>query len=169
MTRQIKGPGTDVLEREYVYSDPPLSISDIAERHGLARSNVASKAGAGNWFEKREEFRRRLASETRDAMAEKWSEMQIAVYERGAKLALKYFDIYEKALDEGEIKPTTRDMLGVAAMMRTFTSDMVEKPVSSVVVDPTTGEIFEGNEDEARAAVATVKALIAGKKEADGE
>lgn len=167
MTRQVKGPGTDVLEREYVYSDPPLSISDLAERHGLARSNVAAKATAGNWFQKREEFRRRLAEETRDALAEKWAEMDIAVHERAAKLAVKYFDIYEKALDSGEIKPSTRDMLGVAAMMRTYTQDMVEKPVSNVVVDPQTGEIFDGTAEDARAAIEKVKALIAGKAEGD--
>ncbi len=165
MTRQVKGPGTDVLEREYVYSDPPLSISDLAERHGLARSNVAAKATAGNWFQKREEFRRRLAEETRDALAEKWAEMDIAVHERAAKLAVKYFDIYEKALDSGEIKPSTRDMLGVAAMMRTYTQDMVEKPVSNVVVDPQTGEIFDGTAEDARAAIEKVKALISGEKD----
>ena len=155
------------MEREYVYADQPVSITDLAERHGLARSNVAAKAQAGNWFQKREEFRRRLAEETRDAMSEKWAEMQIAVYERMGKLAVKYIDEYEKALDSGDIKVNTRDMLGVAAMMRTLTGDMVNKPVSSVVVDPTTGDIFDGSAEDARIAIAKVKELIAGGS--DGE
>ena len=167
MTRQIKGPGTDALEREYVYSDPPLSITDLAEMHGLARSNVAAKANAGNWFEKRQDFRRRLAEETRDAMSEKWAEMQIAVYERMGKLAVKYIDEYEKALDAGEIKVSTRDMLGVASMMRTLTGDMVDKPAANVVVDPSTGDVFDGSAEDARVAIERVKALISGEA-ADG-
>lgn len=166
MTRQVKGPGTDVLEREYVYGDPPISISDLAEKYGLARSNVADKANAGKWFQKREEFRRRLAEQTRDAMAEKWAEMQIAVYERLGKTAVAYLDIYEKALASGEIKPTTRDMLGIAAMMRTLTGDMVNKPVGSAVVDPETGDVFDGTAEDARIAIEKVKALMAG---GDGE
>jgi hypothetical protein len=155
------------MEREYVYADPPVSITDLAERHGLARSNVAAKAQSGRWFEKREEFRRRLAEETRDAMAEKWAEMQIAVYERLSKTAVAYLDLYEKALAEGEIKANTKDMLGIASMMRTLTGDMVNKPVSNVVVDPETGEIFDGSAEDARVAIAKVKELIAGRS--DGE
>ena len=162
MTRQIKGPGTDAMEREYVYADPPVSITDLAEKYGLARSNVAAKAGDGNWFQKREEFRKKLALATRDAMSEKWAEMQIAVYERGAKLALKYFDLYEEALDAGEVKPDTKGMLGMASMMRTFTSDMVEKPAANVVVDPSTGDVFDGSAEDARAAIEKVKALMSG-------
>ena len=168
MTRQIKGPGTEALEREYVYAAPPLSISDLAERHGLARSGVASKATAGNWFQKREDFRRRVAEETRSAMAEKWSEMQLATYERLAKMASSYLDAYEKALRDGEIKVSTRDMLGIASMMRTLTGDMVDKPVSNIVVDPSTGDVFDGTAEDARAAIEKVKALIAGGG-SDGE
>jgi hypothetical protein len=169
MTRTIKGPGPDVLEREYVYSDPPISITLLAETHGLARSNVAQKALDGHWFQKREEFRRRLSEETRDALAEKWAEMQVAVYERLGKLAVKYIDLYEKALDSGEVKVGTRDMLGVAAMMRTITGDMAARPVANVVVDPETGDVFDGSAEDARIAIEKVKALIAGKAESDGE
>lgn len=169
MTRQVKGPGTDVLEREYVYSDPPVSITELAERHSLARSNVAAKATAGKWFEKREEFRRRLSEKTRDAMAEKWSEMQTAVYERLAKTSVAYLDLYEKALAEGKVPANTKDMLGIASMMRTLTNDMVNKPVGGGVVDPETGDVFDGDEEEARDAIAKVKALMAGEREPDGE
>lgn len=169
MTRQVKGPGTDVLEREYVYADPPVSISDLALRHGLARSNVADKATKGKWYEKREEFRRRLAEETRDALAEKWAEMQVAVYERLAKTAGSYLDLYEKALAAGDIKPDTKGMLGIAAMMRTLTTDMAKMPVSNQIVDPSTGDVFEGSADDARDAIEKVKALMAGESGGDGE
>jgi hypothetical protein len=170
VTRQIKGPGTDVMEREYVYADPPISYTDLAEKYGLARSNVAAKAEAGNWFKKREEFRRKVSEETRDAMAEKWAEMQIAIYERLGKLAVKYIDKYEKALDaeDSKIPISTKDMLGMASMVRTLTTDMAARPVSNLVVDPSTGEVFEGDEAEARAAIAKVKALMAGEA-TDGE
>jgi hypothetical protein len=162
MTRQVQGPGTDALEREYVYADPAISLTDLAERHGLARSNVTDKARIGHWFEKREEFRRRLADETRDALAEKWAQMQVAVYERLAKTAGRYLDIYEQALESGDIKPSTKDMIGIAAMMRTITGDMAQRPVANVVVG-TDGEVFEGTADDARMAIEKVKELLSGK------
>lgn len=165
MTRQVKGPGTDALKREYVYADPEISYAKLAEKHGLSVSNVSGKATRGHWVEERERYRRKLAEETRNALGEKWAEMQVAIYERSAKLALKYFDLYESALDSGDIRPSTRDMLGVAAMMRTFTTDMA-RPVGELV-DPSTGDVFDGTAEEARVAIEKIRALMSG--EPDGE
>ncbi len=169
LTRLVKGPSTEALEREYVYADPVVSISDLAERHGLARSNVAAKANAGRWFEKREEFRRKLSDATRDALAEKWAEMRIALYERQAKMAMRYFDLFDAALEAGEVKVNAKDMLGIAAMMRAYTGDMMQAPVANVVVDPDTGDVFEGTADDARAVIERIKRLQSGEAEPDGE
>lgn len=163
MTRQVKGPGTDVLEREYVYADPPISITDLAERHGLARSGVADKARAGRWFEKREEFRRKLADQTRDALAEKWAESQIALYERLAKTSTKYLDMFDSALDAGEVKVNTRDMIAIAAMMRTISTDMANRPVSNAVPEDGESDTFEGSAEEARAMIEKIKRLASGE------
>lgn len=162
MTRQIKVDAA-VLEREYVYAEPPISLTSLADKHGLARSGVADKARIGKWYEKREDFRRRISEKTRDAMAEKWAEMQSAVYERLMKSGVTYLDIYDKALADGEIKANARDMIAVASMMRTLLEDMARKPTAS---DPTLvgpeGEEFEGTEDEARNVIEDVKRLMAG-------
>lgn len=165
MTRQVKGPGTDVLEREYVYADPVVSITELAERHGLARSNVADKARIGKWYEKREEFRRRLAEETRDALAEKWAEAQIALYERLAKTATKYLDLFDTALEAGDIKANTRDMIAIAAMMRTISTDMADRP-AAVAQQGGESDTFEGTAEEARAMIERIKRLQSG--ETDG-
>lgn len=166
MTRLVKGPGTDVLEREYVYSDPPLSITDLAEKHGLARSNVAAKANAGKWYEKRQEWQRRLKDETRNALAEKWAESQVALYERLAKTATVYLDKFDKALDAGEVKVNTRDMIAIAAMMRTISTDMADRPVSSPSPDDD-DDTFEGTVEDAKAVIERIKALQSGA--VDGE
>ena len=164
MTRLVKGPGTDVLEREYVYSDPPLSISDLAEKHGLARSNVAAKANAGKWYEKRQEWQRRLKDETRNALAEKWAESQVALYERLAKTAIKYLDGYDAALEAGEIKHNTRDMIAIAAMMRTISTDMANRPVSNPVAEDD-DDTFEGTVEDAKAVIERIKRLRSGETE----
>lgn len=162
MTRLQKGPGTVALEREYIYADPPISLTELADKHGLARSNVAAKANSGKWYEKREEFRARLTEKTREALAEKWVEYETANRERLMAVASKYLDKYVEALDAGEIKVTTRDMLGIAAMQRTIMADIVGKPVVDPKLIGPDGEEFDGSEEDARAVIEQVKALMAG-------
>lgn len=165
VTRLAKGPGTDVLEREYVYADPVISLTELADKYGLARSGVADKARIGRWYEKREAFRTRLADKTREAMAERWAEFQTANYERLMKMAATYLDKYQAELETGAIKVSTRDMLGIAAMMRTFLDDMAKQPVSSPV------DVTPGDADDPETAAATieyVKRLMAGGDPTDG-
>ena len=168
MTRLRKGPGTDALEREYVYAEPTISISELADKHGLARSGVADKARIGKWYEKREEFRGKVTADVTAAMAEKWAEMQTAVYERLMKSGITYLDHYDLALEAGEIKPSARDMIAVASLMKNLLADMSHKPV----IDPTLvgpgGEEFEGSEAEARSVIEEVKRLMAGGMPDDG-
>jgi hypothetical protein len=161
MTRNRKV-ATEVLEREYVYADPPISITELSDKYGLARSGVADKARIGGWYQKREEFRSRNTDGVKEAMAEKWAEFQIANYERLMKMSATYLDKFQKALDEGEIKVSTRDMLGIAAMMRTFLGDLTAAaPKDPKVVGPD-GEVTFGDEAEAREAMVRIKQLMAG-------
>ena len=167
MTRLQRGPGTSVLEREYVYSEPPISLTDLADKYGLARSNVAGKANAGRWTEKRDEFRLRLAQKTREALSEKWVEAETAHREKILQTGAKYLDLYVKALDSGEIKVSTRDMLGVAAMMRTYLSDIKSEAVPDAVVVNPDGEVDFDSPDAARQAIEYAKRLMSGKPESD--
>lgn len=151
-----------VLEREYVYAEPPISITELSDKYGLARSGVADKARIGKWYEKREEFRKRLSDKTREAMAEKWAEMQTAVYERLMKSGITYLDQYDQALANGDIKPTARDMIAVAGLMKGLLDDMARKPVSDPVLVSPDGEEFTGDPDAARSVIEEVKRLMAG-------
>lgn len=169
MTRLQKGPGTDVLEREYVYADPPISITMLADKYGLARSGVADKARIGKWYEKREAFRQRLSDKTREALAEKWADMQVAVYERLLKSGMVYLDQYDAALEKGDIKPSARDMIAVGAMMKGLLDTMAQKPVADPTLVGADGEEFEGSPDEAREAIERIKQLMAGGDEPNGE
>jgi len=164
MTRLRKGPSAAELEREYVYAEPPISITALADRHGLARSGVADKARIGKWYEKREAFRERLSERVTEALAEKWAETQVAVYERLMRVGIRHLDLYEEAVEKGEIKASTRDMLGVAGMMKSLLDDLAKRPVD--VADPRLvnpdGDDFEGTEADADAVIAQVKRLMAG-------
>jgi hypothetical protein len=167
MTRLRKS-DPEALRQEYVYADPPISITELADRHGLARSGVADKARIGHWFKDREEFRNKVTTDVTAALAEKWAEFQVANYERLMKVAADYLDTYQKELAEGTIKVNTRDMLGIAAMMRTFLSDMTKQPLDSgtTVIGPD-GEEFSGTDAEARSVIEEVKRLMAGGKPDD--
>ena len=160
MTRLRKGPGTAELEREYLYSDPPITLTDLADKHGLARSNVADKARIGKWYERREEFRRQLSEKAREILLDEFVEYEVANRKKLLDVAAKYFDKYVTALDSGEVKVNTRDMILVASMWRTLVGDLASKPAD----DPKLvgGGEFEGSAADAQAVIAQVKALMAG-------
>lgn len=161
MTRLQKGPGTTVLEHEYVYSDPPMSLTDLADKYGLARSGVAGKAQVGKWFEKREEFRLRLTEKTREALAEKWVEYETANREKVMAVAATYLDKFVEALNSGEIKVSTRDMLGIVGMQRQLLTDVKgEAHIDPVLVGPD-GSDFDTPESAAEQ-IANVKRLMRG-------
>ena len=171
MTRQVKGPGTAVLEREYIYSEPPVSITDLATKYGLARSNVAAKATTGKWFEKREEFRARLSDGVKEALAEKWVEAQSAFREKILTAGASYLDRWIEELNkEGStIKVNTRDMLGIAAMMRVTLDDIRKEAVPSTVVVDEEGNVEFADATEAKIALAKAKAMLLGAGDAEDE
>lgn len=144
MTRNPKVP-TEVLEREYVYDgrNPPISITELAAKHRLARSGVAAKAKEGRWFERREEFRVTLGKKTVEALGEEWVRLETAAREKALSIAMAYMDKYDKQLQDPEFKPNTRDFLGMMAMMRTYLGDAAAAKVSGeeVLIDPDTAPL----------------------------
>lgn len=166
MTRNRKV-ATDVLRREYIYSDPPISISDLAEKYALARSGVAEKAQRGDliegvqvsWYQQREDFRSRLTAKVEDALREKWAEAETEYREKLLKAGGQYLDKYVTALEAGEIGVNTKDMLGIAAMMRTLMADQKAQAPQTVIVD---GDGEELDEDDARKVLAEAKRLLTG-------
>lgn len=124
MTR-LRKVDPEVLEREYIYDSgsPPISLTQLAERHGLARSGVADKAMRGQWFRKREEFRQQLGEKAVEKLGEEWVRFETASRERMLSIGLDYLNKYAEALTNGDIKVSTRDMLGVASMVRALIGD----------------------------------------------
>jgi hypothetical protein len=125
MTRNRKADPA-VLEREYIYDagSPPVSLTELADKYGMARSGIAEKARAGRWYERRVEFRKQLGERVVAELGEAWVARETAQREAILQLGIDYIEKYREALDDGTIKVTTRDMLGVAAMVRTFMSDV---------------------------------------------
>jgi alkylhydroperoxidase/carboxymuconolactone decarboxylase family protein YurZ len=155
-----------MLEREYVYAEPVISITDLAEKYDLARSGVADKARIGKWYEKREAFRAKVADKVTDAMAERWAEMQTTVYERLVQVGLAHLDLHEQALKDGKISSSTRDMIAVASMLSSILKELAQKPMG--VADPRQvgGEEFNGTDEEARSTIEYVRRLMAGGSDA---
>lgn len=173
MTRQIRGPGTAVLEREYVYdmSEPPISFTELADKHGLARSNVAAKGTAGKWYEKRQEFRAKLKAGVREAMTDQVLQAEVAYREKLLHAGGVYLDKYVEALtaEDSKIAVNTKDMLGVAAMLRTIVGDMkAEAQPDTVVVTPG-GDVEFADPDKAKKAMADLQRLLEAGDEPEGD
>lgn len=162
MTRNRKV-DPEVLKREYVYdsSNPPISYTQLAEKYGLARSGVADRAIKEQWHKQREEFREQLGMKTVEALGEQWVKFETATREKMMSVGLKYLDDYTKALNDGEIKLSTRDMLGVAAMLRTLIGDAAAaKPEDEG--GPLDPDSIELSEDAIRAGLRRLELLEAG-------
>lgn len=127
MTRNRKV-DPEVLEREYIFdrNNPPISYTQLAEKHGVARNTVAEKATKGRWYERRKEFRESLGEKVVEALGEEWVRFETAAREKAMDIALNYMNKYEAAMEAGEIKVSTRDFLGVMAMLRTFLGDAAQ-------------------------------------------
>lgn len=152
-----------ILEREYIYdaATPPVSFSQLAERHGLARNTVAEKGVKGRWFERRKEFRESLGIKVTEAMGEEWVRFETAAREKLMSLGMSYIEKYEAALKADEVKVSTRDMLGIAAMLRTFIGDAAQAKTKGeeVLLDPDTSDIAP---DEYRRALAAIEQIESG-------
>jgi hypothetical protein len=128
----------EVLEREYIFdaATPPISFSGLAEKYGLARNTVAEKGVKGRWFERRKEFREQLGMKVTEALGDQWVRYETAVREKMMSGFVAYIEKWVAALDSGEIKVSTRDMLGIAAALRTFMADaLAAKPTEEVLLN----------------------------------
>jgi len=133
-----------VLEREYIFDsgNPPVSLTDLADKYGMARSGIADKARTGRWYERRIEFREQLGEKVVAALGDKWVAYETATREKMMNVGLKYLDKYVEALDRDEIKVSTRDMLGMAAMIRTLLGDAAVNPRGEeALLDPDTAPL----------------------------
>jgi len=116
----------DALQREYIFDSTPgrgISLTELAEKHGIARSLIADRAVAEGWTKKRQQYREALGVKTMEAMADRSAATEVAAREGMIALGLDYMKRYKAALEAGEIKLSTRDMIGMAAMIRTLMQD----------------------------------------------
>lgn len=153
----------DVIEREYIYDSgtPPISLTDLAERHGAARSGLTEIARRGRWFERREEFRKMLGIKATEKLGEEWVRFETAVREKAMNVGLKYLEAFEKALADGEIKVNTRDMVAVAGMLRVLTADAATARTNGEEVDLIDPDTAVMDPDTARRALNALEAMEA--------
>lgn len=171
MTRQRKL-DLDEVEREYVYdaSANPVSFSQLALRHNVARNTIAEPATRGRWYEKREEFRKQLGIKATEALGDEWVKFETAIRQKTTSVALKFLDQYEKKLDAGEIPMNTKDMLGIAAMLRTYAQDAASSPLVGTgeevkIIDPDSHQLDEATARRTLAALDAVAGSSAGTPE----
>lgn len=160
-----------VLEREYVF-DPnpkPMSISDLAEKYGMARSGIAEKSIAGHWFEKRKTFREMVGQKVTEAQGDDWAMYLSAQRSKVVEAMVATLDKYMDRLEAGEIKPTVRDAVAVAAALRVYMGDITEAaPADAVPLDPETINLSPAAlADFINRSKGQLKALPSGEEEAD--
>lgn len=130
----------EVLEREYIYdsSSPPISYTQLADRHGLARNTVAEKGIAGGWYSKRMAFRQSLGIKVADALGEEWVKFETATREKTMELGLKVLQRFENQLEDPEFQISTRDALGWAAALHALAKDAATSSAGKEVdlIDP---------------------------------
>ena len=160
----------DELEREYIYDQgtPPVSFTDLARRHGVARNTVSVPGTKRGWYEKRKAFRVALGMKVTEAMGDQWVALEAALTERLMSSGLAYLSKWEKALADDKITVSTRDALGVAAMLRTLAKD------KGAEIGPDDMPRFVGPEDEEqkdpdeyRRALEAIRRIEAGETESD--
>jgi hypothetical protein len=114
------------LEREYVFDSatPPVSITALADRYGMARSNIADIARRNRWYEKRKEVRQTVGEKVLEAMTDDWAAAQTTVRNRLIEVNLKLLEETEKAIAAGEIKITkVADVVALTATIRVLLGD----------------------------------------------
>lgn len=156
---------TEVLRREYVFDSgtPPISISDLASRHGLARSGVAMKATEAepSWYRQREEFRKQIGEKVIANLADNWAEVQTHRFEMMVAAMSKTLEKYMERLENGEIKPTTRDAVAVVGALRVLTGDQQAQEVrEATLIDP---QSINLPADKLLEMIPTLKALLGGR------
>ncbi len=112
-----------------------------------------------SWYQQREDFRAKLTAKVAAALAEKWAEAETAYREKLLEAGSDYLDRWVKALAEEKVTVNTKDMLGVASMMRTLLNDQKASAAPTVIVD---GDGEELSEDEARRVMEEARRLLTG-------
>jgi hypothetical protein len=167
-----RNPSIDYVaaKREYVFGEPPPTLSELAEKIGCSRAALAAKAaGSDNemsWYEEREEFRRRLGDRTLSALADKWAAFETENREKRmqtANAALDNFIALLAPVDEQgnplppKVKISSKDAIEWIGVMRQEFADVRNAGRPAQVID---GQASEMDEDMAKAAMVEIKRLL---------
>jgi hypothetical protein len=124
-----RNPSIDYVaaKREYIFGEPPPTLSDLAEKMGCSRAALAAKAAGGegemSWYEEREEFRRRLGDKTLSALADKWAAFETEAREKMMQTANAVLDNFIAQLRPADgsgskIKIASKDAVEWSKVMR---------------------------------------------------
>lgn len=160
----------EALKREYIFDPTPgrgISLTDLAEKHGMARSLLADRAVNERWYDQRTEFREQMGMKVVEALGENWVKFETATRQKMMDVGIKYLDKYAEALANNEIKVNTRDALGVASMLRTLVMDAASTPApDESLIDPENSHL---DPEEYRRALRTIEQLESGQQQDDAD
>lgn len=150
------------LEREYVYADPPISVTALADKYGLARSGVADKARIGKWYEKRQEFQQKLGAKTLEALADEWAAFGTKMRKSVMEAATRSVESYSSALvdKEGNVIPgkvSGKDAVAWVGVMRDLLADVERAARPVTIIDQ---ERVDIDPEEAAKMLADVEKLL---------
>lgn len=167
-----RNPSIDYVaaKREYIFSEPPPTLSELAEKYQCSRAALAAKAageeGGISWFQEREEFRRRLGKKTLEALADKFAAFEIEAREKQMQTANAVLDNFIEALTEGKIKITSKDAIEWAKVQLDLFDAARNAGRHGDVID---GQAVEMTEYDAQKAYdEAMRLLDAGKTDAAG-
>lgn len=150
------------LRNEYVYADPPISLTDLAEKHGHARSAIAEVSTRDHWYEDRQEFRLKLGQNTRLALAEEFAVSEAAHRRKIAKTAIAVLDKFATDLADDKIQINAKDAALWAGVLRQEHEDMRQVALPPVIE----GHADDMDEERARQTIADVEKLLASGSDA---
>ena len=97
---------------------------------------------AGKWFEKRTAFRQTVGMRVTEVIEDNAISFAASQRQLVIDAMRKTLEKYAERLDNGEIKPTTKDAVAAAAALRAYLADTVAAaPSEEAPLDPTTVEL----------------------------
>lgn len=130
-----------LLEREYVTST--VSIRELAKRHGLSWSALATRArkadAAGlTWEDKRRAFQTSVAKTSYDKTADRLAKEDVDIRSELVNVNRATLAVYVQQLREGKIAVTPKDAVQATAALMNLLGEPTSRTETSIV-DARTG------------------------------
>lgn len=125
-----------LLEREFVTGD--VSIRQLAERHGMSWSAIATRArkpdAAGlTWYDKKDAFAQSVATKSFDKTAEKFAAEDASIREELILVHRATIHAYAQQLREGKIAVSPKDAVGATSALLLMLGEATSRTETTIV------------------------------------